>query len=264
METLAAAVAGAITTAAVVTDTEGTGMIVVEVAEAVVVVDGTGGGGMMTENSRSVLLPTGGERPPRTMPFPSARGRGSDLAGGTRSLLVSKTSPRFRPNRPVCHSPWTTMPYVVALNPISRARRAGQFPAPGPNRQPIPAMHGNPGFPGAPGFVGGPGFPGAAGPMGGVGNPMRQSKRLYVGNIQLTCNEASLAEFFNSKMREQGFAVEMPGEPVTSVQLNHEKSYAFVEVSPICHSWVIYPCACELTGISIVPNSRGSYRCHGL
>lgn len=67
--------------------------------------------------------------------------------------------------------------------------------------------------------------------MGGVGNPMRQSKRLYVGNIQLTCNEAALAEFFNFKMREQGFAVEMPGEPVTSVQLNHEKSYAFVEVS---------------------------------
>ena len=67
--------------------------------------------------------------------------------------------------------------------------------------------------------------------MGGVGNPMRQSKRLYVGNIQLTCNEATLAEFFNMKMREQGFAVEMPGEPVTSVQLNHEKSYAFVEVS---------------------------------
>jgi hypothetical protein len=92
-------------------------------------------------------------------------------------------------------------------------------------------MHGNPGFPGAPGFVGGPGFPGAGGPMGGVGNPMRQSKRLYVGNIQLTCNEATLAEFFNMKMREQGFAVEMPGEPVTSVQLNHEKSYAFVEVS---------------------------------
>ena len=108
----------------------------------------------------------------------------------------------------------------------------GQFPAPGPNRQPIPAMHGNPGFPGAPGFQGGPGFPAAAGAaMGGVGNPVRQSKRLYVGNVQLTCNESALAEFFNSKMREQGFAVEMPGEPVTSVQLNHEKSYAFVEVS---------------------------------
>ncbi len=63
-----------------------------------------------------------------------------------------------------------------------------------------------------------------------VGNPLRQSKRLYVGNVQYTCTEDTLAEFFNGKMREQGFAVDMPGEPVANIQLNHEKSYAFVEV----------------------------------
>lgn len=111
----------------------------------------------------------------------------------------------------------------------------GNFPAPGPNRQPIPAMFGNPGFPGAPGFqgqmpqtmAGGP----IAGALGAIGNPTRQSKRIYVGNIQLTCNEAGLAEFFNAKMKEMGFAVNMNGQPVTSVQINHEKSYAFVEVS---------------------------------
>lgn len=115
--------------------------------------------------------------------------------------------------------------------PAVQAKQTGQFPAPGPNRQPIPPMFGNPGFPGAPGMAGSAAA--GAGMMmagsTGVGNPMRQSKRLYVGNIQLTCNESSLADFFNGKMREQGFALDLPGEPVHSIQLNHEKSYAFVE-----------------------------------
>jgi splicing factor U2AF subunit len=102
---------------------------------------------------------------------------------------------------------------------------AGQFPAPGPNRQPIPAMFGNPGFPGD-GTMSS-----FAGPMAGIGNPMRQSKRLYVGNVQLTCNEQNLADFFNSKMAEQRFSAGPAGDPVVAVQLNHEKSYAFIEVS---------------------------------
>ncbi|KAJ9094185.1 hypothetical protein QFC19_008036 [Naganishia cerealis] len=110
-----------------------------------------------------------------------------------------------------------------------QAKMTGQFPAPGPNRQPIPAMFGNPGFPGALDARGDPIMSSFAGPMGGVGNPMRQSKRLYVGNVQLTCNEQNLADFFNHKMSEQGFASNLPGDPVVAVQLNHEKSYAFIE-----------------------------------
>jgi splicing factor U2AF subunit len=129
----------------------------------------------------------------------------------------------------------TGKPFQMAprmlISSCMRCSSSGQFPAPGPNRQPIPAMFGNPGFPGAPGFQGASVFNNNGAATGGVGNPMRQSKRLYVGNIQLTCNEQILADFFNHKMKEQAFAVDMPGEPVTSIQLNHEKSYAFVEVS---------------------------------
>lgn len=91
-------------------------------------------------------------------------------------------------------------------------------------------MFGNPGFPGD-----GTMMSSFAGPMAGVGNPMRQSKRLYVGNVQLTCNEQNLADFFNSKMAEQRFSAGPAGDPVVAVQLNHEKSYAFIEVS-LCHS----------------------------
>lgn len=99
-----------------------------------------------------------------------------------------------------------------------------------------------------------------AGPMGGIGNPMRQSKRLYVGNVQLTCNEQNLADFFNNKMIEQKFTVGPAGDPVVAVQLNHEKSYAFIEVSLICarrdritHRY-----------ITSVPNAGGSHGCDGL
>lgn len=89
------------------------------------------------------------------------------------------------------------------------------------------------------GMSGGIGMSGGAG-AGGLGNPMRQSKRLYVGNISHDCNEAMLADFFNSKMKEQGLAAEMPGDPILHVQLNSEKSYAFVEVSGRASQFFIF------------------------
>jgi splicing factor U2AF subunit len=65
----------------------------------------------------------------------------------------------------------------------------------------------------------------------------RQARRLYVGNITFEATENNIAEFFNVQMRERGWANDadpagLQGpDPVVSVQVNHEKSYAFVEVS---------------------------------
>lgn len=63
----------------------------------------------------------------------------------------------------------------------------------------------------------------------------RQARRLYVGNITLEASEQNVGEFFNRQMREKGFAIDndpagvQGPDPVVSVQVNHEKSYAFVE-----------------------------------
>lgn len=65
----------------------------------------------------------------------------------------------------------------------------------------------------------------------------RQARRLYVGNITYDASEANVAEFFNQHMRANGWASDndpagVQGlEPIVSVQVNHEKSYAFIEVS---------------------------------
>ena len=62
----------------------------------------------------------------------------------------------------------------------------------------------------------------------------RQARRLYVGSITAEGTEENIAEFFNAKMREMNFAQDDKVEvesanPVISVQVNHEKSYAFLE-----------------------------------
>jgi hypothetical protein len=62
-----------------------------------------------------------------------------------------------------------------------------------------------------------------------IGGPIRQSKRLYVGNVGPDATDQGMADFFNQKMREHKFAVDLPGEPVANIQVNHDKSYAFVE-----------------------------------
>ena len=69
--------------------------------------------------------------------------------------------------------------------------------------------------------------------MGMMNNPnlSRQSRRLYIGSITPEVNEANLAEFFNSKMKEMSIGTGQPGNPVLAVQCNYEKNYAFVEVS---------------------------------
>lgn len=67
-------------------------------------------------------------------------------------------------------------------------------------------------------------------PPSGVINPIRQSKRLYIGGIKDEMTEDELEKFFNDLMHEHLIAADMPGEPVTQVQINTEKSFAFCEV----------------------------------
>lgn len=86
------------------------------------------------------------------------------------------------------------------------------------------------------GPLGGPGGPSFMG-SGVPSNVIRQRKRLYVGNITYDCNEQNIAQLFNEKMRDIGFSTNELGEPVVGVQVNHDKSYAFVEVSHLSLSW---------------------------
>ncbi|KAL7414765.1 hypothetical protein BDY24DRAFT_384514 [Mrakia frigida] len=130
-----------------------------------------------------------------------------------------------------------------------QAKSTGQFQLPGQNRSHGPPMHFGQAMPGGsgggaglyprPGFPPGPGGPGfqalgtPGGPsFGGSGVPLnvaRQRKRLYVGNITYDCNEQNISQLFNEKMRDIGFSTNELGEPVVGVQVNHDKSYAFVE-----------------------------------
>ncbi|KAF9975701.1 U2 small nuclear RNA auxiliary factor 2 [Actinomortierella ambigua] len=91
-----------------------------------------------------------------------------------------------------------------------------------------------------PGHRGGAGGSGSSGSGGGGGGQNqnnqdganntvnRQSKRLYCGNIPLGIDEGSLAFFFNETMMSMSLTAGS-GAPVVSVQINHDKNYAFVE-----------------------------------
>jgi len=66
----------------------------------------------------------------------------------------------------------------------------------------------------------------------GIGMPSpadRQSRRLYVGNIPAGIQEAEIQDFFNTAM-VAAKSVNKPGAPVIAVQINVEKSYAFLEL----------------------------------
>ncbi|KAI8879026.1 hypothetical protein K501DRAFT_227442 [Backusella circina FSU 941] len=54
----------------------------------------------------------------------------------------------------------------------------------------------------------------------------RQAKRLYVGQIPFGIEEKPMADFFNLTMKQMNLA---DTTPVTAVQINHDKNYAFVE-----------------------------------
>ncbi|KAJ9076851.1 hypothetical protein DSO57_1022294 [Entomophthora muscae] len=70
----------------------------------------------------------------------------------------------------------------------------------------------------------------ASGPAAQNMAMIRQTRRLYVGNIPYAITEAEIAEFFNTAMIQ----LKLSGggrNPVVSVSINHEKNYAFVEFS---------------------------------
>ena len=69
---------------------------------------------------------------------------------------------------------------------------------------------------------------GAAGPVALNATLARQARRLYVGQIPFEIDEKGMADFFNSTMEQLGT---VEGEAVVSVQINHDKNYAFVEVA---------------------------------
>ncbi|KAF8715609.1 RNA recognition motif protein [Rhizoctonia solani] len=106
-----------------------------------------------------------------------------------------------------------------------QAKHTGMFNLPGANRtQVVPTIMGmSSALP--PIHYG----QGSFAPGTGVPNLARQSRRLYVGNITYEANENNLQEFFNRKMVEMKIGTGGGGDPVIGVQINHEKSYAFVE-----------------------------------
>ena len=110
---------------------------------------------------------------------------------------------------------------------LRSSSRSGLFNLPGANRTHVAPVLSIPGLP--------PPMPvqGLGMGMGMMNNPnlSRQSRRLYIGSITPEVNEANLAEFFNSKMKEMSIGTGQPGNPVLAVQCNYEKNYAFVEVS---------------------------------
>lgn len=67
---------------------------------------------------------------------------------------------------------------------------------------------------------------GAAGPAALNVTLARQAKRLYVGQIPFGIQEQPLIDFFNATMEQLRLA---DTTPVTAVQINHDKNYAFVE-----------------------------------
>lgn len=102
---------------------------------------------------------------------------------------------------------------------------AGMFTY-GPGRIPPPAHLGLPDT-----LIKGSFTPGLVGLI----TPARQAKRVYIGNITSAMKESDIKAFFEKLMRERSLASDRPGNVVELVQLNTEKLYGFVEVSPSIH-----------------------------
>ncbi|KAJ8656046.1 hypothetical protein O0I10_008268 [Lichtheimia ornata] len=67
---------------------------------------------------------------------------------------------------------------------------------------------------------------GAAGPVALNATLARQARRLYVGQIPFGVDENTMADFFNTTMQQFNTTNQ---DAVVSVQINHDKNYAFVE-----------------------------------
>lgn len=70
------------------------------------------------------------------------------------------------------------------------------------------------------------------GPPSGAAAPQatRHARRLYIGSLPPSANEAATTGFFNQALRAVGgAAADQPGEPVLNTYFNAEKRFAFVE-----------------------------------
>jgi hypothetical protein len=68
----------------------------------------------------------------------------------------------------------------------------------------------------------------------------RHARRVYVGGLPPSANEATVATFFSNALAAVGGAQPVPGEPVLNVYMNQEKKFAFVEFRTVevglsCH-----------------------------
>ncbi|KAK8844129.1 hypothetical protein IAR55_006923 [Kwoniella newhampshirensis] len=143
-------------------------------------------------------------------------GRRDDRRGGFSPGGRSPTPPGTVPleERHVQNSHWDQRPPQFEGVGAMEAKMTGMFTY-GPGRVPPPLHLGVP-----PSLVAGS-FP--------PSNPVRQTKRLYIGGINESITEQQIQDFFNKLMHENKLAVDMPGEPVAQCQINNEKSFAFVE-----------------------------------
>ncbi|WVQ63700.1 uncharacterized protein L199_001853 [Kwoniella botswanensis] len=137
------------------------------------------------------------------------RRRGGDFA---RSPTPPGTVPLEE--RHVRNSHWDIRPAQFEGVGAMEAKMTGMFTY-GPGRVPPPASLG------VPNQLMAGSFPPA--------NPQRQTKRLYIGGINDRMSEQQIQDFFNKLMREHNLAVDMPGEPVATCQINNEKNFAFAE-----------------------------------
>ncbi|EIW65769.1 hypothetical protein TREMEDRAFT_41238 [Tremella mesenterica DSM 1558] len=149
------------------------------------------------------------------------RGRGGERGGrgGRRQSPPRSPTPPGTialEERKVKHSLWDIRPVQFAGIGAMAAKMTGMFTY-GPGRVPPPPELGIPSA-----LIAGS-FP----PPGA--NGLRQAKRIYVGGITESMTDASLLEFFNTTMSERGFTLEIPGDPIGAVQVNHEKAFAFLE-----------------------------------
>ena len=67
--------------------------------------------------------------------------------------------------------------------------------------------------------------------QGAIGQATRKDRRLYVGNLPIGAGltEKQISEFITSSMKQRGMMTEQSPDPVLSVWLSPEATYAFVE-----------------------------------
>ena len=65
---------------------------------------------------------------------------------------------------------------------------------------------------------------------GGAPQATRPARKVYVGSLPVASSEAEITHFFNQMMvAANAVTPNMPGQPVLSCYINHEKRFAFVE-----------------------------------